>query len=325
MRENSVEDIARRLITVAGCKGGVGKSVIAAAIALELGRLGRDVVLVDADLGAANLHTYLGIQTPERVMSDFLSHQVKTMDGITLETRYPGVRFISGAGNVPSQANPKFAQKAKIIRGLRSLKADFIIIDIGAGCSHDVMDFFSMTNDGMLVTTPEPTSVVNSYGFVKNVVYRKLGMAFRQYPIVVDLLRRGMTPDGGKGITTIRELMEDLGNLSPQCWLSAKEILSTFTPNIIVNMLASDSDAQLGEKLRSIIEKYLSVEAKCIGEVAEDSVLRVAAKRMSPFMVFAPECKAASCIRGIVQQFLLSPVSVAPAGAEAPDDRLMEG
>ncbi len=297
-------DIPRRIITIAGCKGGVGKSVIACSIALELGRLGRNVILVDADLGGANLHTYLGIRAPRYVMSDFLTKRVKTLEEAILETDYAGVRFISSAGNIPSQANPKFAQKAKIISSLRSLKADYVVVDIGAGSSYDVMDFFSMTDDGILVTTSEPSSIVNSYGFVKNVLYRRLSLAFRQYSLVTELLKRGMNPDGADGISSIPEFMAELETVSPQCWDKARTMIASFAPNIVVNMAASDGDAKEGDKLRAIIGKFLSIEARCLGQVIEDPVLRISAKRMIPFVVFAPDCKAALCVKEIVQRLV---------------------
>lgn len=306
MRENTAET-SRRIITVAGCKGGVGKSVIACAIALELGKSGKDVVLVDADLGGPNLHTYMGIQSPKQVMSDFLSRRAKEIRDIAIETDFPGVRFISSAGNVPSQANPKFAQKAKIIKSVRSLDAEFIIIDIGAGSSLDVMDFFSMTDDGILVTIPEPTSIVNSYGFVKNVLYRKLTMAFRQYSLVMELLKRGMNPDGEAGIAGIQELMGELSTVNPECWLKAKSIISNFRPNVIVNMTTSEDDALLGQKLKIIIGKYLSIDAAYLGQVEEDPIVKASSKRMVPFPVLAPTCKASLSIKKIACLLLEPP------------------
>jgi flagellar biosynthesis protein FlhG len=296
-----------RIITVAGCKGGVGKSVIACGIALELGRLGKDVIIVDGDLGGPNLHTYLGIQAPEYVISDFLARRVKQIQKIVLDTEYPGLRFISSAGNAPGQANPRFTQKIKIIKSISSLSADFIVIDIGAGSSYDVMDFFSLTNDGILVTIPEPTSIVNSYGFMKNVLYRRFSRSFREYPLVMELLKRGMNPNGDGGISGTHELMGELASVNAECWLKAKTMLDAFHPNIIVNMTVSDNDIKLGYKLKAIITRYLSIEPVFLGQVDEDPAVRRAAKRMVPFSVLAPECKATKSVTQIVRTLLSSP------------------
>jgi len=295
---------SRKIVTVAGCKGGVGKSVVSTGLALEFGRTGHDVVLVDADLGGANLHTYLGVQAPKFVINDFLSRKVSSIEEVVLSTDFEGVRFISSAGNIPSQANLKFAQKTKIINSLLSLKADTIIIDIGAGSSYDVMDFFSMTDNGVLVTIPEPTSIINSYGFVKNVVYRRFSMKFKQYPLVMELIKRGMNPDTDGGISAIKELLNELAVLNPECWLKAKSMLSSFLPNIIVNMVSSENDAKLGLKLKAIITKYLSVEANFLGEVPEDASVRTAAKKMVPFSVLEPNSNASQAMKVIVERLI---------------------
>jgi len=297
---------SQRIITVAGCKGGVGKSIVASSLALEMGGQGKDVILVDADLGGPNLHTYLGIQAPDCVISDFLSKQVKTIDEIVLKTDFDGVRFISSAGNVPSQANLKFSQKAKIIRSILSLQAEIIIIDIGAGSSYDVMDFFSITENGILVTTPEPTSIVNSYGFLKNVLYRRLSMVYRKYSRMMETLKRGMNPGCDDGISAIPELIEELEKVHPEFVPEIKGMLSDFRPNIIVNMVSSEEENLLGEKLRAIARKHLCMDANCLGEVTIDETVRKAAKRMTPVMIFDPGCAAAKCIRKIAKRLLES-------------------
>ena len=291
-----------KIVTVAGCKGGVGKSVIACAIAIEAGRSGLDVVLVDADLGGPNMHTYLGIQSPEHVISDFLSRRIPAIEQIILKTEYPGVSFISSAGNSPSQANLRFVQKAKIMKSLSLLKSDLLIIDIGAGSSYDVMDFFSMTDGGIIVSTPEPTSIINSYGFVKNVAYRRITRELRKNSLATEILKRGLNPAAEDGIPEMRELMGELATLNGDCWLRAGAILSSFTPNIIMNKVTCESDGRVGGKLKAIIEKYLSIDATRLGEVTEDPLVKAAARKMIPFNVLSPQCDAAIDIKEIVKR-----------------------
>jgi len=305
--------VSGRTITIAGCKGGVGKSVIASALAIEAGKSGADVILVDADLGGPNLHTYLGIRQPERVMSDFLARKVRKMEDILLDTNLTGVRFISCAGNVPSQANLKFTQKAKIIDSLSTLQTDLLVVDIGAGSSNDVMDFFSMTDGGILVTTSEPASIINSYGFVKNVIYRRLIRMFRDNNRVIELLERGINPEADGGISGINELMCLLSDLDGECWIKAKAMLSYFRPGIIVNKAETGADTIVDEKLKTIIKKYLSVESECLGAVVDDPCVKVSARKMVPFSVYAPDCPAARCVKRITRLLLEYTESDKPA------------
>jgi flagellar biosynthesis protein FlhG len=270
----------------------------------QAGRCGADVILVDADLGGPNLHTYLGIRKPDRVMNDFLSRSAKKIEEIVLDTDLEGVRLISCAGNVPSQANLKFAQKAKVIDAISSLQADLLIIDIGAGSSNDVMDFFSMTDGGILITTPEPASIINSYGFMKNVIYRRFIRLLRNNDSVAKLIERGMNPDAEDGIPGVRELMDKLSAIDDEGWAIAKDMLSHFRPGIIVNKVDPEVDVPVDKKLQAIIKKYLSVEAECLGAIVDDLCVKASARKMVPFSVYAPDCPASRCMRRIVRCLL---------------------
>ena len=204
------------------------------------------------------------------------------------------------------------------------MHADFIIIDIGAGSSYDVMDFFSLTEDGILVTIPEPTSIVNSYGFVKNVLYRRFSKSFRQYPLATELLKRGMNPNGDGGISGTQELMGELARVNAECWLKAKALLSEFSPNIVVNMTVSDNDIKLGYKLKAIISRYLSINPVFLGQVDDDPAVRMSAKKMIPFPVLAPDCKAVKCIGQIVRTLIKTPSDEGEREADSVGSRLAE-
>ena len=292
------------IITIAGCKGGVGKSVIASAIAVEAGKSGRDVLIFDADFGGPNLHTCLGIQSPKHVIGDFLSRKTLQIEQIILDTRYEGVRFISSAGNVPSQANLRFAQKAKIIDNLIALDPDILLVDVGAGSSNDVMDFFSMSDGGVIVSTPDPASIISSYGFLKNVLYRKFAREFGRDNCAMQIIERGMNPTARDGISGMEELMGELAAADRDCYGRAKSMLSAFRPRIIINRATSSDERELGEKLRAIVEEHLSIEVRCLGAVADDPVVRVSVKKMMPFNVFHPQCEASRCIEAIAEKLL---------------------
>jgi len=143
------------------------------------------------------------------------------------------------------------------------------------------------------------------------VLYRRLSRAFREYSLVTELLNRGMNPNGDGGISGAHELMGELARVNPDCWLKAKIMLSKFTPNIIVNMTNSENDIKIGYKLKAIISKYLSINAVFLGQIDDDPAVRISAKKMVPFSVYAPGCKAAKCIQHIVD-ILLNPASGGP-------------
>jgi MinD-like ATPase involved in chromosome partitioning or flagellar assembly len=155
------------LWAVGGGKGGVGKSIVAANLALAVARRGKTVWLVDADLGGGNQHTLFGLSRPRLTLEHFITGQVKKLADVALPTRYRGLSLVSAQCDVLGAANPKHAQKLKLIRHLRSAPVDVVIIDLGAGTAFNTLDLFLAARVQIVVTTPEPTSLQNAYGFVK--------------------------------------------------------------------------------------------------------------------------------------------------------------
>ena len=127
---------------IGGGKGGVGKSLVTANVSICLALMGHKVVTIDLDLGGANLHTCLGVPIPEKTLSDYISKKVSNLNEILTQTAIPNLSIISGAQDEVGVANLKSLQKAKILRRLRELKADYIILDLGAGTTFNTLDFF---------------------------------------------------------------------------------------------------------------------------------------------------------------------------------------
>ncbi len=158
----------------------MGKSVITANMAIHLARIGKRCVAMDADLGGANLHTVIGMPTPKRTLTDFLCRKVPNLTDIMTPTPIPNLWLISGSRALMEMANPKHTQKEKILRHLHNLDVDYILLDLGSGTTFNILDFFLVAQEGILVVLPEPTSVENVYHFIKAAFYRKLKRATRK-------------------------------------------------------------------------------------------------------------------------------------------------
>ncbi|MFW5959669.1 MAG: AAA family ATPase, partial [Chitinivibrionales bacterium] len=145
------------IISFGGGKGGTGKTTLAAVTGSLLAGKGFRTVLVDADLGGANLHMHLGIKRPEKGLSDYLSGRCGSLSEVILKTPVNNLGLISGASDILQVANPKYAQKEKILRNIKGLDTDYILLDLGAGSSIHVSDFFAYFPYGAVVsdTTPE--------------------------------------------------------------------------------------------------------------------------------------------------------------------------
>lgn len=154
-----------RVITVASGKGGVGKTNISTNLALAYAKLGKKVILMDADLGLANVNVLLGI-IPKFNLYHLIRKQ-KTMQEIIMSTSY-GIQIVAGASGFAKIANLSEEERQNFIRELSELSAaDLIIIDTSAGVSNNVLSFVAAADEAIIVTTPEPTAITDAYGIIK--------------------------------------------------------------------------------------------------------------------------------------------------------------
>ncbi len=154
-----------RIITVASGKGGVGKTNLSTNLAIAYAKLGKRVVLMDADLGLANVNVVLGI-IPKYNLYHLIRKQ-KTMKDILMDTQY-GIQLVAGASGFSKLANLSEEERMTFIKELTELSsADVIIIDASAGVNNNVLSFIAAADDAFIVTTPEPTAITDAYGIIK--------------------------------------------------------------------------------------------------------------------------------------------------------------
>jgi flagellar biosynthesis protein FlhG len=164
-KQNQKRHIAR-VITVTSGKGGVGKSSISINLAMQMKKLGKRVVILDADFGLANVEIMLGVR-PQYNLADVLYRGKDVRDIIT-----PGpldVGFISGGSGIRELVDMSREQISMLVQKLYELDelADVIIIDTGAGISESVLEFVAVSSEVILVATPEPTSLTDAYALLK--------------------------------------------------------------------------------------------------------------------------------------------------------------
>lgn len=155
-----------RVITVTSGKGGVGKSNTAINLAIQFQKLGQKVIILDADFGLANIEIMFGT-VPKHNLCDLI-YQGKNIKEI-ISWGAGGVGFISGGSGIVGMSNLSRDYLVYIIQNLAQLDAiaDVIIIDTGAGISDAVLEFLVASGEILLVTTPEPTSITDSYSLLK--------------------------------------------------------------------------------------------------------------------------------------------------------------
>ena len=157
---------SQRIIAVASGKGGVGKSNLAINLGITLTRFGHRVMLMDADLGMANVDLLLGL-APKYNLGHVFSGKKEIHD--VMMTGPSGVRVLPASSGGRRSEEVGFKEKEKVFEEIRTQHeiADLVFVDTGGGLAEDVLDFLILADEVLLVTTPEPTSIVDSYGIVK--------------------------------------------------------------------------------------------------------------------------------------------------------------
>ncbi len=154
-----------RVIAVSSGKGGVGKTNMSINLAIAYAQLGKKVIVMDADLGLANVNVALGIIPKYNLYH--LIRKKKKMKDIILDTDY-GIQFVAGASGFSKIANLSEDELENFIEEISTMaSADVIIIDTSAGVSHNVLSFIAAADDAIIVTTPEPTAITDAYGIIK--------------------------------------------------------------------------------------------------------------------------------------------------------------
>lgn len=166
IKAGSTREVLSRVITITSGKGGVGKSNLAINLAISLSRLGKKVIVLDADFGLANIEVMLGIR-PQYNLSDLMFRGRSLSEIITKGPENVG--FISGGSGIREMTSLTREQLINLSARLSELdrQADVVIIDTGAGISENVMEFVMSSAEVFLIATPEPTSITDAYALLK--------------------------------------------------------------------------------------------------------------------------------------------------------------
>ncbi|WP_022661885.1 MinD/ParA family protein [Paucidesulfovibrio longus] len=173
------------VFSVTSGKGGVGKTNISVNLACALTSMGKKVVLLDADLGLANVDVILGL-TPQYNLFH-LFHEGASLDKILMETPY-GFRILPAASGVSEMVSLSTGQKLELLEAMDVLEddIDYLIVDTGAGINDNVLYFNIAAQDRLLVLTPEPTSLTDAYALIKVL---KIHHGVERFRVLINMVR----------------------------------------------------------------------------------------------------------------------------------------
>ena len=297
----------RKVIPVAGGKGGVGKSVITANLGILLSSYAKQTVAIDLDLGGSNLHTYLGMKNRNAGIGNFLSDRSVKFNDLITDTPYRYLRFVPGDVLVAGLGTIQQSQRNSISSRIEKIDADYILMDLGSGTGLNVIDFFLISNSGFVVTTPQTPAILNAYSFLKNVAFRQLQRSCTSPKSVVSYLKDVVRDKTPGGTPTIREILKKIRSISAPVGKTAREAVAGLKPQLVINMAETPEDIQMGENLRDLIAKNLEINIGCLGVVYYDYGVNQAVRELKPFVVHAHDSIAAVELDRIAQKIIHSP------------------
>ncbi len=285
------------IISVASGKGGVGKSMVVSNLGLLLARKGLRVILVDMDIGGANLHILFGMFHPTSTLTDFFTNRLTDLEELAHPVASPlPLRLIPGTGETLITANLQHAKKKRLIRHLQKLDADIILVDVGAGTSYHTLDFFLLANHFLAVATPDPTSVLDLYRFIKLAAIRKVLSAFLARDPVANALLN-------KDFHSITAVLEAVGRTSESGLALAQQALQGFRPALILNRMTPKTRINTLH-LQQLLKQYVGTELSLLGNIPEDPHIQQSILKYLPVVELSPKAPAALAFDQIAENVL---------------------
>ena len=303
--------------SIGGGKGGSGKSFLTGNLGILLAKQGYQTLLIDVDLGAANLHTMIGIPHPEKSLSDFVNRKVVTLEETVTPTPIPNLYFISGAMNNLDIANLAHEQKMKLLRNIAKLPYEYILLDLGAGTSFNTIDFFMISNSGIFVTTPEPTSIENIYRLIRSVYLRKIRQVLKTYDFRI-LAEEAERQNSMATISNPDVLLHIMKEVDPEKGCMLEKALSTLNFKLTLNQLRKYDNPNTGNLICKIIERHLALKMYFTGNISFDDRVHNSVCRKIPFLDLYPYTQTTLDLRECYKN-LLSIHDVHPIQQDAVD------
>jgi flagellar biosynthesis protein FlhG len=295
---------------VGGGKGGIGKTILTSNIAVYLSWLNKRVVVIDLDLGGSNLHTSLGVDTPSKTLSDLISGKVENIHDLLQPTSIRNLQIISGAHDPVGITNLRHIQKARLLRKVQEIDADFVLLDLGAGTSSNTLDFFLLADKKIVLVTPEPTSIENAYRFIKLAFYRML-RASTPSPHVRHLVEEAMDLKNSRGIQSPRDLLREVQRLSPSEGSLLQQRMEAFRLSLIVNQVRAKAESDIGKSILLVCERYFGMTVDYMGFLPYDSAVWQSIRKRVPFLIDAPNSTAVTHLEAVLRNLLRNPVQKA--------------
>jgi len=295
------------IIAIGSGKGGVGKSVISSTLGILLAQQGEKVLLVDADLGAANLHTFLGSGNGETSLADFFKGESQTIEGFIEKTSIPGLDLVSGMQDVHRDAADLGGKRIGVLQqALRSTEYDYVLLDVGPGTASNTLAIFMIADEGIVVTTPEPTSIENSYRFLNCLFLKMLkrNISVQKNEELRSLLHRVLEGRKGKGARTIAALTARIREIDERQGKAVETAMGRTALSIVINQVKRNGDGEIGHMMERACYDFFGIDVHHLATIDYEDCVVDSVRARRPLGIYRRESQAVRKLEGVMKSLV---------------------
>jgi len=283
---------------VGGGKGGIGKSFMITNLAMLFAKNHHKTLIIDLDFGGANTHTYLEMRELGHSVFDFLGGKKKHISEVIQKTHFKNLSIITAHGDWTKDEDELYKKVPQLLKEAKTLGYDSIFLDLGAGTHIETLSGFLEADYKLTLVTPEPTSVENTYFFLKKVFFHQLKSAAIKYNLtseINELLKNKTKYNISKPSLLIKHIEQEFG----QAGSSVAQEVRLLSPYFVINQCRTPLDYKLAESLSQISRNYFGIKTGSIGHMSYDNKVWQSIRSMKPLSVDYPNCSVLTEIEHI--------------------------
>ena len=289
------------VIAICSGKGGVGKTLIAANIAYHLTQQNKKVTIIDFDLSSPSLHILFNIANPKKTLKQIIFNTNCNINDLTYETSIKNLKVICGSSNILGLKENSDLLVKKMMASVNNLKTDFVIFDLGTGLNRFDTNLFIQAHTGILIGTPEPTTILENFNFLKLCILQKLEVIYKGQHQKLSIIREAYNNYSTKINEQIKFMIKNLNSNSESF---NKNDQLQFHPKFILNMVHDDSDYPYASAIDIALKEMLGLELKLFETIPFCNQMRNYLKTNSVSNILQNSNGAKSCYQNITSKLL---------------------
>lgn len=283
--------VAPTVLALAGGGGGVGKTILATLISLELARSGYETVLVDVDFASSRLLDRMAQKNPEKNLHRFLEGRNQDINALTVPTVFRHLRLITASPVFVTFGHILLLLKQKLAQQLRHLQAHYLVLDLGAGSTFAHLDFFLNADHPLIVTTCEKESLLEAYELLRVGQSRKLQKAAQDWPELYQLFQQCGDLSKAEASITVNEFLLQHAKTDSRFTALIQNSLTALRPAWILNKRRREDDVERAYILPILSREILNLPLQKWGEIRYEDRIKMASQSGNSELL-AKECRA---------------------------------